>query len=176
MDWLHASVFIEMAGGMQQARRSRPAGDPILAVFRCILGGAYRWATERNMLQVVEEKGNSPRIFNQHYRRILPKAAGKGWFEIYLDGMRGNVVQIEFLSSSIGHPGGGGWGVSFVTGGGKWGHLFFLGARRLTVIEAGSAFKVLARNKLLERITGTPAIAANTLYVRTTAHIWAFRK
>src|SRR6266540_89820 len=99
MDWLHASVFIEMAGGMQQARRSRPAGDPILAVFRCILGGAYRWATERNMLQVVEEKGNSPRIFNQHYRRILPKAAGKGWFEIYLDGMRGNVVQIEFLKA-----------------------------------------------------------------------------
>jgi len=40
----------------------------------------------------------------------------------------------------------------------------------------GSAFKVLARNKLLERITGTPAIAANTLCVRTTAHIWAFGK
>ncbi len=33
---------------------------------------------------------------SKHYRRILPKAAGKGWFEIYPDGMRGNVVQLEF--------------------------------------------------------------------------------
>jgi outer membrane protein assembly factor BamB len=47
-------------------------------------------------------------------------------------------------------------------------------AGAVTVIEAGDMLNVLAKNKLGEPIYATPALAANTLYVRTTGHLWAF--
>ena len=46
----------------------------------------------------------------------------------------------------------------------------------IAVIEAGDKAKVLARNKLGERINATPAIADDKLYVRTASHLWAFGK
>lgn len=42
------------------------------------------------------------------------------------------------------------------------------------VIEAADELKVLARNDLGEAIVATPAIAENTLYVRTAEHLFAF--
>ena len=44
----------------------------------------------------------------------------------------------------------------------------------MTVIEAGDALQVKARNELGEPIYATPAIAENKLYVRTTGHLFAF--
>jgi outer membrane protein assembly factor BamB len=44
----------------------------------------------------------------------------------------------------------------------------------VTVVESADTVKVLARNKLGERINATPAIADDKLYVRTTTHLWAF--
>ncbi len=45
----------------------------------------------------------------------------------------------------------------------------------ITVFTAGDTLEVLARNELGERITATPAIAADLLYVRTEGGLWAFR-
>jgi outer membrane protein assembly factor BamB len=44
----------------------------------------------------------------------------------------------------------------------------------VTVIKAGDAFEVLARNELNDRIMASPAIVENTLYIRSDKHLWAF--
>lgn len=48
------------------------------------------------------------------------------------------------------------------------------GKGTVTVADAGDTLRVKARNPLGEPIYATPAIAADTLYVRTTGHLWAF--
>lgn len=45
---------------------------------------------------------------------------------------------------------------------------------RVTVIKAGDAFEVLARNDLNERIMASPAAAGNMLYIRSVRRLWAF--
>ena len=47
-------------------------------------------------------------------------------------------------------------------------------AGTIVVFRAADTLDVLARNDLGESITATPAIAADTLYVRTARHLWAF--
>ena len=44
----------------------------------------------------------------------------------------------------------------------------------VTVVKAGDAFEVLARNELDDPIIASPAIVANTLYVRSAKRLWAF--
>lgn len=44
----------------------------------------------------------------------------------------------------------------------------------VVVFRAGNTVEVLARNALDEPIMATPAIAADTLYVRSAEHLWAF--
>jgi outer membrane protein assembly factor BamB len=44
----------------------------------------------------------------------------------------------------------------------------------VVVFRAGDTLEVLARNDLGEPIMATPAIAADTLYVRSAGHLWAF--
>ncbi|MDB6023764.1 MAG: hypothetical protein JWQ04_3621 [Pedosphaera sp.] len=44
----------------------------------------------------------------------------------------------------------------------------------VTVVKAGDAFEVLARNELGDPIIASPVIVANTLYVRSTKQLWAF--
>ena len=44
----------------------------------------------------------------------------------------------------------------------------------VTVIAAGDELSILARNDLKARIAATPAIADDTLYVRTESHLYAF--
>lgn len=44
----------------------------------------------------------------------------------------------------------------------------------VTVVKAGDNFEVIARNELGERTAATPAVADNTLYVRTQNHLFAF--
>jgi len=57
------------------------------------------------------------------------------------------------------------------------GHIYFTSTRGIvTVVEAADSLKVVARNKLNQRITATPAIADDKLYVRTASHLWAFGK
>ena len=57
------------------------------------------------------------------------------------------------------------------------GKIYFATTRgNIAVVEAGDKAKVLARNKLGERINATPAIADDKLYVRTAGHLWAFGK
>jgi outer membrane protein assembly factor BamB len=45
----------------------------------------------------------------------------------------------------------------------------------ISVLEAGDTLRVLAQNDLGESIQATPAIAGDTLYVRTAEHLFAFR-
>ncbi len=45
---------------------------------------------------------------------------------------------------------------------------------RVAVIEAADELKVLAVNRLEEKIYATPAIAGDTLYIRTEEHLYAF--
>jgi outer membrane protein assembly factor BamB len=57
------------------------------------------------------------------------------------------------------------------------GHIYLASIRgTITVVEAADSLKVVARNKLNERLTATPAIADDKLYVRTASHLWAFGK
>jgi outer membrane protein assembly factor BamB len=44
----------------------------------------------------------------------------------------------------------------------------------IVVFRAADTLDVLARNDLGESITATPAIADDTIYVRTERHLWAF--
>jgi outer membrane protein assembly factor BamB len=44
----------------------------------------------------------------------------------------------------------------------------------VSVFESGNTFNVLARNELGERISATPAIVRNTLYLRTDKQLFAF--
>jgi outer membrane protein assembly factor BamB len=45
----------------------------------------------------------------------------------------------------------------------------------VTVVEAADTLNVKARNDIGEAVFATPALAGDTLYVRTTKHLWAFR-
>jgi outer membrane protein assembly factor BamB len=58
------------------------------------------------------------------------------------------------------------------------GHLYFtsLNGGTVTVLKAGAGkAEVVAKNQGLgERVTATPAIADDTLYVRTAGHLYAF--
>jgi outer membrane protein assembly factor BamB len=57
------------------------------------------------------------------------------------------------------------------------GKIYFASTRgNITVIEAADNLNVLARNKIGERVTATPAIADDKLYVRAANHLWAFGK
>ncbi len=44
-----------------------------------------------------------------------------------------------------------------------------------TVIQAGDTLNLIAVNKLAESVRTTPAIANDTLYVRSSGHLWAFK-
>jgi outer membrane protein assembly factor BamB len=44
----------------------------------------------------------------------------------------------------------------------------------VTVWEAGDQLKILARNDVGEQVMATPAVAGNTLYLRTAGHLYAF--
>jgi outer membrane protein assembly factor BamB len=46
----------------------------------------------------------------------------------------------------------------------------------VTVVKAGDEFEVLARNDLRESVLASPAIADNTLYIRSSKHLWAFKE
>jgi outer membrane protein assembly factor BamB len=57
------------------------------------------------------------------------------------------------------------------------GKIYFASTRgNIAVIEDADTLNVLARNKLGERITATPAIADDKFYVRAANHLWAFGK
>lgn len=45
----------------------------------------------------------------------------------------------------------------------------------VTVIQAGEKFEVVAKNELKQRIAATPAVADNTLYLRTDKQLYAFK-
>jgi len=45
----------------------------------------------------------------------------------------------------------------------------------VTVIKAADAFEVVARNELGDPIFASPAVADNTLYVRSSKQLWAFK-
>jgi hypothetical protein len=47
-------------------------------------------------------------------------------------------------------------------------------AGTVVVIKAGDTLEVLSRNPLGEQLLATPAIAANTLFIRTSRNLWAF--
>jgi outer membrane protein assembly factor BamB len=55
------------------------------------------------------------------------------------------------------------------------GHIYVVNEPgTFSVVRAGDTLKVDAVNKLGESVRTTPAIAANTLYVRSAGHLWAF--
>ncbi|MCP3963319.1 MAG: hypothetical protein GY719_36235 [bacterium] len=46
----------------------------------------------------------------------------------------------------------------------------------MLVVAVGDSVEILARNELAEAIKATPAIAGNTLYVRTLGNLIAIRE
>lgn len=57
-------------------------------------------------------------------------------------------------------------------------HKIFTASIRgvVTILDAGDTLKVLSRNDLKERISATPALVDNKVYVRTNKHLYAFGK
>lgn len=49
-------------------------------------------------------------------------------------------------------------------------------AGTITVLQAGDDYREIAKNDLQERILATPAVVDDTLYVRTTQHLYAFKQ
>jgi outer membrane protein assembly factor BamB len=45
----------------------------------------------------------------------------------------------------------------------------------VTVVKSGDTLEMLARNDLGEPIFATPAPVGNTLYIRSSRHLWAFK-
>jgi outer membrane protein assembly factor BamB len=45
----------------------------------------------------------------------------------------------------------------------------------VVVVQAGDTFKMLAHNRIGERINATPALVEGTIYLRTAGHLMAFR-
>jgi outer membrane protein assembly factor BamB len=57
------------------------------------------------------------------------------------------------------------------------GRIYFASDRgTVTVVKAGDVFEVLARNELEDPIIASPAIVGNTLYLRSSKGLWAFRE
>jgi outer membrane protein assembly factor BamB len=57
------------------------------------------------------------------------------------------------------------------------GHIYIVNGRgTFAVVRAGATLDVVALNKLREQVRTTPAIAGDTLYVRSAKHLWAFAK
>jgi outer membrane protein assembly factor BamB len=50
---------------------------------------------------------------------------------------------------------------------------FFAEDGKATVIEAGRSFRVLAENHLNEGFMASPAVAGQTLFLRTRTHLYA---
>ena len=46
----------------------------------------------------------------------------------------------------------------------------------ITVVEAGDKLNILAKNDLNDKISATPAVIGNTLYVRTAGNLYAFEE
>jgi outer membrane protein assembly factor BamB len=59
-----------------------------------------------------------------------------------------------------------------VAAGGKKYFCSYLGT--VFVVQAGDEFKILARNKIGERINATPALVDGIIYLRTAKHVMAF--
>jgi hypothetical protein len=54
------------------------------------------------------------------------------------------------------------------------GRIFLASDRgTVTVVKAGDSFEVLARNEFDEPIFASPAVVENTLYIRSSKHLWA---
>lgn len=57
------------------------------------------------------------------------------------------------------------------------GHLYIVNeAGTFAVVKPGDPLEVVAVNRLGENVRSTPAIAGNTLFVRTRQHLWAFAR
>jgi outer membrane protein assembly factor BamB len=57
------------------------------------------------------------------------------------------------------------------------GHIYFCSEDgKITVIEAGREFKVLARNELADGFMASPAIAGSALFLRTRKHLYRIEK
>jgi glycine/serine hydroxymethyltransferase len=55
------------------------------------------------------------------------------------------------------------------------GHIYTVNeSGKFTVLRAGDTLDVAAVNELGESVRPTPAIAGDTLYVRSAEHLWAF--
>jgi outer membrane protein assembly factor BamB len=83
-----------------------------------------------------------------------------------LDARSGALVFQERL------PARGPYYASLVAGDGK---LYAASARgEISVFAAGDALKVLSTTDLGERMQATPALSADTVYLRTERRVWAF--
>ncbi len=137
----------------------------------------------RPMLVAVEPGGVGD-IGDSHVawelNRSVPEVPSPLFYEgrIYLARNGGLLAAVDAASGEQIYrerlPGaGGGYSASPVCAGGL---LYLLSeGGQLSVVEAGAEFAARHRFDLGERASVTPAIDADTLYVRTEGHLWAFR-
>jgi outer membrane protein assembly factor BamB len=89
-----------------------------------------------------------------------------GGFLASLDARSGELVQRDRLAGS------GNYYSSPVAGDGK---IYFVDQRgRLSVVQAGRAWRVLSSSDFEEDVYATPALAAGRIYLRTSGHLYCF--
>jgi hypothetical protein len=83
-----------------------------------------------------------------------------------MDALNGNVYYRERIGAS---------GAFFASPVATYNFIYVLsGNGIITVIEADKNLKITSQSDLKEKIYATPAISGNTMYVRTTEHLYAF--
>jgi hypothetical protein len=139
---------------------SRGDATGILAIRPTRLG-----ALDASALQWVELRGAAEVTTPLEYRgRVY--VANNGGIISCMDAKKGSVI----YRGRVNAPGM--YFASPVAAGGK---VFVASAEGVvTVLGGGETLEILANNDLGEPVYGTPAIVGSTIYIRSSAHLWAF--
>ncbi len=133
-------------------------GKETIKAFK--LGTGFGDLKESNLAW--EQKKGMPKVPSMVFVRPHVFAITDGGVASCMDAATGELVWQERV--------GGNFAASPVTGEGR---IYFVGDNgETTVIEAGPAFKVLAKNPLGEKVQATPAISQGRLFIRTEKNLF----
>ncbi len=115
-----------------------------------------KWSTNEGVGQVV-----SPLVYRGRVYMVK-----HGGIVTCFNAETGDRIYSEKLGQRVYHN------ASPVAADGKIYFCSYLGS--VTVVQAGDTFKILAQNKIAERINATPALVDGKVYLRTAKHMMAF--
>jgi outer membrane protein assembly factor BamB len=159
-DKLNAERWQEVSGGITGFRSGFMNRTVVLAVR----GGGKKNATESVIWKESRGVPEVPSPLLWQNRLYLIRSGG---LLVCRDAATGKLIYENRIESP------GGYFASPVLANGK---LIVASDRgTMTVVKAGDDFEVLAHNELGEPILASPALAGNTMYVRSLTRLWAFK-